>query len=221
MSIQKIDINVQERTPIQFTEEHIYERVNWKDNVTPIDQYNLNKADKALDYLLGENTGYIKNIISKLNQESSSSKTDFINLVNTINALIDSINHEDENIKSRFDTKLSDQLEAILAVINDAVETIHTDVDHDLNELKTYLEELIAALRQDDEDHFNTAMNAIAELSSRVSQNTEDIAGIKTDIKTLEEEIANISSQAPIPDNVITSDDELILICGTATEVLH
>lgn len=210
MSINETNKQPTQVTPLEFDGQHVYSRVNWRDGITPIDQENLNKSDKALDYLLGENIGYVKNLIAKLNQEVGARRTDIQDILDELNKVIRGVNAEDKDIRSTL-----------------SIET---------NKLSKELDKLTTT----DLEHYNTALRLINGLGERVGINESNIANLRTDVNSNTQKInsqsnqlSNISNQLSelkedvqegldsLPDNVVTEDDKLYLNCGTSDTVLH
>ena len=183
-------------TPVIFDDRHTYERVMWVDGITPLDQTNLNKADVALDNLIGSNSGYIQQIIDTLNAEIAARQTD----IPALNKL------------------LTDAINNLEASIGSSDSQIYVTISSVRDELTQLINNLSAKLNQ----HITDNNEDLAELRNKLSTLESTLKTLSSKVSILEQKVENMTpGSGDIPDNVITEDDELILLCGTSRTVLH
>lgn len=180
--------------------EHSYQRINWQNGVTPLSAENLNKMDIAIDVLI-KDSGYIPQAIDDLNVEYNYRIADSKKLNKNIN-IVDSNLRTEADLRKTADTELQKNI--------DDEATVRETNDNSLFASIAGHETRISNLEK-----YDTVVRG------SLSKLDNSRANHETRITTLEGKVAVLEGAEEIPDNILTSDDKLILQCGTSTTVLH
>lgn len=216
--------------------EHSYQRINWQDGVTPLSAENLNKMDIAIDVLI-KDSGYIPQAIDDLNVEYNYRIADSKKLNKNIN-IVDSNLRTEADLRKTADTELQKNIDDEATARQEADDTlkgqINTEVTNRTNtdaELRTAISTEATVRETNDNSLFASIAGHETRISNLEKYDTvvrgslskldNSRANHETRITTLEGKVAVLEGAEEIPDNILTSDDKLILQCGTSTTVLH
>ena len=222
-------------TQLSFDLDHVYDPVEWKDGITPINQKNLNKSEQALYTLLADNdtyTGYIQSIIEQLNQEILARVKDVNNLSDVSSDLNGELVKTNNDLSDLF-SRLYDPTTGDIIVLNKNVSSNYTSIE----DIKTSLSTLIIRISQIENLTSNTDIvvslkKAIQDLSSLENKlyniQTGDITelnkicnSLESSVVKLRQDIDLIINNGSVPSDVIISGDDVYLNCGTSATVLH
>ena len=195
---------------LQFIVEKGYEGVVWKNGIeTPLSADYLNISEDALrDLLKVDNTssdgisdgGIIQKILYIIQQEISIREQ----LGNDLNNSIDGI---------------SDFVNQLNKIIEEQLKPKDIELSNEITNINDNLSEKIDINTKSISDN----LEKILKLTTTSEDLTKDVTKLKSDVLTLSDEVDSLSNNMnPEIDttNIIMNNDEVILRCGSSTEVL-